>query len=488
MKAIFTRLILAVILTASGFGATGAPFAAQTFQGVSSPQSLSSLAAWYDASDVSSMRNNAGAIPASGDSIKLIGDKSGNSAVNCLVLNGAAGNYASAPSTAALQITADIGLFARIASNDYTPGTELVVGSKWVSTGNQRSYALAIATTGAIKLYWSADGTAVLSATSTAVLPLTDLVGGWVYATMDVNDGSGNRVIKFYYATDTGSNTEPTWTQLGTTVTTAGTTSIFASTAVAQVGCSDAGTSGLWGGLVHRFVIRNGYDGAGTIVFDPVFSTFAKLAASGTAITGQTVTINTSGATGARISGARDLYQGTAANQPILTIAAGGNYLTFDGSNDYLKAGAFSLPQPVTRLTAASQVSWTSGDYLWDGASAANSGAIIQTTTTPQINMNAGSSVAANTGFTLQTLSTVAERINGASSSLGINYNTLTTGNAGAANPNGVTIGASGASTAANFGNITFSERVEYSADLSVASTLSVNSYLWRKWSIPVSQ
>lgn len=476
MKHLIARLLLAVLLTVNVFAGTGNPFGTVGVQGISDPRSLAGLAAWYDISDLSSL------VYDGSNRVQLVSDKSGNSAVNVLCLNGVAGNYASAPDSVTLSITGDIDVRAYVALDDWTPAAERAIITKYTSTGNQRSFLLSVisaseGTAGSLRLYWSEDGAVNKTATSTAPVSVSDFGTLGIRATLDINNG-GVYNATFYTSSDFVS-----WTQLGGVVVGASATSLFDSTAGVNLGTYNAGANGMMFGRVYRAQIYNGING--TLAFDANFSLPAKLATSFTesSVNAATVTINTTGGLGARICGARDLVNMTVANQPILTIAATGNYLTFDGSNDYLKAAAFAQPQPVTRMTAGSQVTWTSGDYLWDGASAANTGALIQTTATPQLNLNAGSSVAANTDFTLNTNFIFTEIINGASSSLQADKLTATTGNAGAGVPNGITIGASGATPAANFGNITFSERVSYGS-LTAAQIAAVQQYLARKWSI----
>ena len=75
---------------------------------LNSPRDLPGLALWLDSKDGSSLRNDAGAQPVTTDGIKLASDKSGNSSTNVLCLNGVAGNYVSAPDSAAVSITVDI--------------------------------------------------------------------------------------------------------------------------------------------------------------------------------------------------------------------------------------------------------------------------------------------------------------------------------------------------------------------------------------------
>jgi hypothetical protein len=90
----------------------------------------------------------------------------------------------------------------------------------------------------------------------------------WVRVTLDVNDGAGNRVHKFYLSDDGTS-----WTQLGATITTAGTTSIADTTAGLEVAGAQTGNAVL-NGKVHRVIIQNAFDtvdNTTNVVFDADF-------------------------------------------------------------------------------------------------------------------------------------------------------------------------------------------------------------------------
>lgn len=134
----------------------------------------------------------------------------------------------------------------------------------------------------------------------------------------------------------------------------------------------------------------------------------------------------------------RHLLQGTDAARPALQ--ADGSVL-FNGTSHYLKCNAFTLNQPTCVLMVVKQVSWTAGEYFFDGNSN-TTGIIIQAGTTPEIRINAGATVAGNTGLAVGSVGVAAVTFNGASSSLKINRNAATTGNAGANNMGGFTLGA----------------------------------------------
>lgn len=222
-----------------------------------------------------------------------------NRRLSVLRLPGETGDYASAPDTAPLSITGDIDLRAEISADDFTPATAQTLIGKWTASGNQRSYVLELAASGALVMRWSPDGTAILSMASTVSLPgVTDGVTViWVRATLDVDDGGGNRVANFYWSTDN----QATWNQLGATVTVAGVTSIFDSTAVLEIGSFNLGSSQMFAGDVYKAQVLNGI--AGTLEFQADFTLQVPGITSFTESSDNaaTVTINQSGSPKAEI-------------------------------------------------------------------------------------------------------------------------------------------------------------------------------------------
>lgn len=430
------------------------------------------LAAWYDVSDLSSMLNNAGAVPANGEGVKLIADKSGNSNVNCLCLNGVAGNYASVPDSAALSITGDIDVRVRVAMNDWTPAGDQTLLAKRSGAGQVSWQFRVTGTSGVLCLAFSSDGTAVTVANSTVAPTISDFSELWVRATRA--SASGN--IIFYTSSD-GVN----WTQLGTTVA-AASGALFDSTAPVEVGSIGIGAVGNIAGRIYHSQIYNGI--AGTLVFDANFTAAAKLATSFTESSSNaaTVTINTSGATGARISGARDLVQMTAANQPILTIAATGNYLTFDGSNDYLKAAAFALSQPETVYFVGSQVTWTDQDSIYDGNSD-TSGKLQQRTSSPSIRILASNPATSTSALAVGQNGVVSVVFNGIASSLRVNREAANTGDASTSAMGGFVLGSNGPASA-QWSNITVSEIIIRSVADGTSTQDAFILYAMRKWGV----
>lgn len=248
------------------------------------------------------------------------------------------------------------------------------------------------------------------------------------------------------------------------------------------MGAHTGGTSNPTNGSIYRAQIYNGING--TLAFDANFTTAPKLATSFTESSSNaaTVTVNSTGQYGARISGARDLVNMTAANQPIYSVGSDGRPLiTFDGSNDSLKSGPFSLSQPEWANFVGRQITWSSGGYILDG-NTANSMAIAQTTSTPRISMSAGSLVAENSNWTLNTRNLVQAVFNGASSSLKVGTTAATTGSAGTTASNAVMVGS--LSGSANFGNLTLNELAVYAIAPTTAQQEAWYNYARLKWGL----
>lgn len=180
-----------------------------------------------------------------------------------LSLNGTSGNYASTPDAAALDITGDIDLRVHVALDDWTPAAQNTVIGKYTSGTNNRSYQLAVTTSGQLTFGWSNDGTATLAESSGVATGFTDGTAHWIRVTLDVDNGASDAVARFY-TSENGS----TWTQLGADQLVGATTSIFSGTAVLELGSQNAGTANRVSGRIYSAQVRNGIDG--TIVANPV--------------------------------------------------------------------------------------------------------------------------------------------------------------------------------------------------------------------------
>ena len=202
--------------------------------------------------------------------------------INYVYLPGVGSNILSIPDAAALDIVGDIDIRAYVDLDNWTTGAFGCLISKDNESSNI-SYSLNIEN-GTLRLDWSADGTTRLLKTATT----TVAVGAkWVRATLDVDNGAAGNDVKFYTSNDGTS-----WTQVGSTVTTAGVTSIYSGTANVAIGAFGSNNYRA-AGKIYRAQILNGIGGVPVLDVDTsVIATGA--ATSFTALTGQTVTINRS--------------------------------------------------------------------------------------------------------------------------------------------------------------------------------------------------
>jgi len=201
-----------------------------------------------------------------------------------LRLPGDAGAYASTPDTAALDITGDFEIEADINADNFATGATQALVSKYTGTGNQRSYALWLSGTGQVQVVWSTDGTtAGRSIVSSATAVPTTAAG--VRGSLDVNNGAGQRVVTFSYRlTDTGP-----WIQFDQQ-TIAGTTSVFAGTALLEIGAHTGGALDRFTGTVRGARVRSVI--GGTVVANPDFTSQNVKATSFVDSTGKTWTIS----------------------------------------------------------------------------------------------------------------------------------------------------------------------------------------------------
>lgn len=184
---------------------------------------------------------------------------------NALVLPGTSGAYASTPDHASLDIVGDLDLRADLAMADWTPAAFSALIAKSASTG-QRSYQLGVTSGGRLEFRWYTDGEATtFTAQSTVAPTVADGARLAVRVTFDVDNGAGGRTVTFYTAP---SITGP-WTQLGSPVTSAGVTSIFAGTSPLEIGSLNGGTGNRLTGTVYAAEVRNGI--GGIVAADPTF-------------------------------------------------------------------------------------------------------------------------------------------------------------------------------------------------------------------------
>jgi hypothetical protein len=153
--------------------------------------------------------------------------------------------------------TGDLDIRVKVALDDWTPAALATLAARYGVAGS-RSWSLSIAPTGnRIQLDWSPDGTTMLALAPPPNLPVVaDGATKWVRFTLDVDNGAGG-----YTGTSYLSDDGQTWTQVGQSVTSAGTTSVYGGgTQDYEIG-GRAITSQTAPGKYYEVQIRNGIDG-----------------------------------------------------------------------------------------------------------------------------------------------------------------------------------------------------------------------------------
>lgn len=157
---------------------------------------------------------------------------------------GVSGNQITCPDAAAFAFTGDQDIRWCGSLTDWTPAANTALMAQDSGGAGGRRFSAYINSAGKPALIWSTDGTAVITKTSTVAFSIADGATGGVRFTLDVDDGAGNNVVRFYEksgaATLAAILDNTGWT-LVDTVTTAGTTSVSgASTDVLRVCYSGA--------------------------------------------------------------------------------------------------------------------------------------------------------------------------------------------------------------------------------------------------------
>jgi len=170
--------------------------------------------------------------------------------------------------------------------------------------------------------------------------------------------------------------------------------------------------------------------------------------------------------------------QSVGGNRPALALADqnGLNTVRFASAN--WLTSALANTQPYTILLVAKRDVNTATLYLLDGSST-NTG-VLNAGSTTQLQLFAGNGVFANETF--GQYNQVDGIFNGASSQLAVN-GAVTTGNAGASNTAGTTIGAAGGGVSQLNGRI--AELIVYNVARSAGELTSLRGYLKSRWNTP---
>lgn len=174
--------------------------------------------------------------------------------------------------------------------------------------------------------------------------------------------------------------------------------------------------------------------------------------------------------------------QATGSLQPLYKTAIqnGLPVVRFDGVDDFLRV-AFALNQPVwAMIVAAYRVSGGTNPTLVDGGAAGNTGRIYYDGV-GTITLNAGSNL--GRVFNAVTWAVYTILVNGASSQINVNGGIApTNGAAGAGNPGGFTLGATGGGLQP--GTVDIAEYAYYSAAPSAADQMALVAYARARWGI----
>lgn len=163
---------------------------------------------------------------------------------------------------ASLDITGDIDVRADINPDLWYGNGNRILASKAEDGSNNISWIFCVTSAGFLSFSWSSAGSVAdhLIVSTVAVPVVSGRLA--IRVTLDVNNGASGNTVTFYTASAIGG----TYTQLGTSIITAGTTSIFSSSVNLIVGSSyDIRDNNLpFVGKYYSFELRTGI--AGTLV------------------------------------------------------------------------------------------------------------------------------------------------------------------------------------------------------------------------------
>lgn len=416
----------------------------------------------------------------SGSNCVLVADRSGNSAENCLVLPGVGSNVATAtvtfPATQpSYVLTVDVAMPSWSA-----PGADCVFVSGASGVGDSTEIGVSGTTSNAAVIDYTDGGGTRRNFTLANVYTGFSAFSRHLLK-FEINATANPHVVTVYESTDRGAS----WSQLATTTVAAAVNIRNTSRTKATVGGRDSGTVRIMPDGTRIYYVQELAAIGGSAMWDFTPANAAKLAGGFTSTAGTVWTIGTTAiAQPARICGARDRVQLTASKQPAFSTGADGiNILTYDGVNDYMKSAPFSLSQPESTYFTGSQLAWFNENRgILDG-NAAESMALYQAGTTPEVRATSnGSAAIANSNWPPATRAVVTAIFNGTSSSLQVNQGTATTGNTSTVAGGGVTVGSR--ANQVTYSNITEAEFFVRSAADDPALKARIQAFFIRKLKI----
>ncbi|MEW2635269.1 hypothetical protein AB0903_27395 [Streptomyces sp. NPDC048389] len=173
----------------------------------------------------------------------------------------AAGDRATTPDAASLDITGDIDVRVEVSLDDWNPTEAVELAGKYDFGADERSWLLFVGGTNReLILRWSADGVANHQFGSTEPIPVPQSGRIALRSTLDVDNGAGGRSVTHY----TAPSIDGPWTQLGTASSGGSVSSIHSGTAPLDVGDVEGSGAGVLfppAGRIYAFQLYDGIDG-----------------------------------------------------------------------------------------------------------------------------------------------------------------------------------------------------------------------------------
>ena len=215
-----------------------------------------------------------------------------------LSLPGTTGNDATVPDSPATSVTGDIDVRFDLAATVYAaPSTQYLVNKGTGGVGH--SWFWWITTDGKLQSAWIIGAATKFSGVSTT--DLTTIVGNRGRVQGRVTRIAASGLVSFYYKATGDASSHSDWIADGTSNPDSG--NLDDTATKVSVGAIDNDNTNMFVGNFYRAIIIDGIAGAGTVVFDPVFTAEAPGTTSFTesSTQGATVTINQSGSPQAEI-------------------------------------------------------------------------------------------------------------------------------------------------------------------------------------------
>ncbi|MFI2650200.1 SGNH/GDSL hydrolase family protein [Micromonospora fulviviridis] len=208
------------------------------------------------------------------------------------------------PASASPNLSGVIDVRIKATLSDWTPAAQAILVGRSGAAGTRGWYFL-INTAGVPAFVYSTDGTALVTRFATVPASITDGSTSWVRAVFTPDDGAGNHTVSFWKSTD-----GITWTQIGTTVTTAGAVTLFNPASIGYEVGGNAGGVAPVQPRIHEVWISAG--GSSPTIVPPMPEHWPRINANSAQIVGAPVlTIVNGSMPGAGITGAGYLSDAT---------------------------------------------------------------------------------------------------------------------------------------------------------------------------------